>query len=310
MSESATSTGVSRSPNMGAGRRLWRVLRLGVTAALMMLVMMTGAGWWWIASLGPVPRGEGLAYSTLVVDRDGRLLRPYTTPEGRWRLPATRDDVDPRFLAMLYAYEDRRFLSHHGVDPLALGRAASQLIANGRIVSGASTLTMQVARLLEPRSERSFVAKLRQLVRAIQLERALGKDQILALYFSLAPYGGNLEGIRAASLSYFGKEPRRLSLAESALLVALPQAPELRRPDRSVRCRVVRASRIPRWSSIAMDGCCGPTPRRRAAGGCRRRARMSTRASWQCCSPTRIAASSTIAVSIRWRSRAPYRNWL
>ena len=75
-----------------------------------MLVMMTGVSWWWVASLGPVPRGEGLAFSTLVVDRDGRLLRPYTTPEGRWRLPATREDVDPRFLAMLFAYEDRRFL--------------------------------------------------------------------------------------------------------------------------------------------------------------------------------------------------------
>ena len=181
-----------------------------------------------------MPRGEGLAYSTLVVDRDGRLLRPYTTPEGRWRLPATRADVDPRFLAMLFAYEDRRFLSHHGVDPLALGRAFSQLVGNGRIVSGASTLTMQVARLLEPRSERSFIAKLRQMVRAIQLERTLSKDEILALYFSLAPYGGNLEGIRAASLAYFGKEPRRLTLAESALLVALPQSPEVRRPDRSV----------------------------------------------------------------------------
>jgi penicillin-binding protein 1C len=93
---------------------------------------------------------------------------------------------------------------------------------------------MQVARLLEPRSERSFAAKLRQILRALQLERDLSKDEILALYLSLAPYGGNLEGIRAASLSYFGKEPRRLSLAESALLVALPQAPELRRPDRSV----------------------------------------------------------------------------
>ena len=93
---------------------------------------------------------------------------------------------------------------------------------------------MQVARLLEPRSERSFLAKLRQMVRAIQLERTLSKDQILALYFSLAPYGGNLEGIRAASLAYFGKEPRRLTLAESALLVALPQSPEVRRPDRSV----------------------------------------------------------------------------
>ena len=121
----------------------------------------------WVASLGPVPRGEGLDYSTLVVDRDGRLLRPYATEEGRWRLPATTGDVDPRFLEMLIAYEDKRFYSHHGVDPLALARAAWLLGAHGRIVSGGSTLTMQVARLLEPRTERTLLAKLRQMVRAV-----------------------------------------------------------------------------------------------------------------------------------------------
>jgi penicillin-binding protein 1C len=222
-------------------RKILHALRITAVVVLPMIVVMAGVMWSWIASLGPVPRGDALAFSTLVVDRDGRLLRPYTTPEGRWRLPATREDVDPRFLAMLFAYEDRRFLSHHGVDPLAFGRAVTQLVANGRIVSGASTLTMQVARLLEPRSERSFIAKLRQMVRAIQLEQALSKDEILALYFSLAPYGGNLEGIRAASLAYLGKEPRRLTLAESALLVALPQSPEARRPDRSAA--TARASR-------------------------------------------------------------------
>jgi penicillin-binding protein 1C len=188
----------------------------------------------WIVSLGPPPLGDGLAFSTLVVDRDGRLLRPYTTNLGRWRLPARRENVDPRFFKFLFAYEDKRFLDHHGVDPLALGRAFGQLMRNGHIVSGASTLSMQVARLLEPRSERSFMAKLRQMVRAIEIERELSKDQILALYLSLAPYGGNLEGIRAASLAYFGKEPRRLTLAESALLVALPQSPEQRRPDRAL----------------------------------------------------------------------------
>jgi penicillin-binding protein 1C len=188
----------------------------------------------WVVSLGPPPLGEGLAFSTVVVDREGRLLRPYTTYQGRWRLPATREDVDPRFFNLLFAYEDKRFLSHHGVDMLALGRAFGQLMRNGHIVSGASTLSMQVARLLEPRSERSFMAKLRQMVRAVEIEHALSKDQILALYLSLAPYGGNLEGIRAASLAYFGKEPRRLNLAESALLVALPQSPEQRRPDRAL----------------------------------------------------------------------------
>ncbi len=188
---------------------------------------------WWIVALGPAPVGEGLAFSTLVVDRDGNLLRPYATPEGRWRLPATRENVDPRLLALLLAYEDKRFRGHRGVDPLALGRALAQLIVNGRIVSGASTITMQVARLLEPRGERSLMAKLRQMVRAVEIERALSKDEILSLYLSLAPYGGNLEGVRAASLAYFGKEPRRLTLGEAAMLVALPQSPEQRRPDRS-----------------------------------------------------------------------------
>ena len=162
MSDSATSTVASSSCVTGAGRRLWRMLRLGIAVALL-CASVDGREVVVDRLAGPVPRGERLSFSTLVVDRDGRLLRPYTTPDGRWRLPATREDVDPRFLAMLFAYEDRRFLSHRGVDPLALGRALSQLIVNGRIVSGASTLTMQVARLLEPRSERSFIAKLRQI---------------------------------------------------------------------------------------------------------------------------------------------------
>jgi penicillin-binding protein 1C len=133
---------------------------------------------------------------------------------------------------LLFGYEDKRFRAHRGVDPLAMARAAIQFSTSGHIVSGGSTVTMQVARLLEPREHRSLGAKLRQITRALELEVALSKDEILALYLTLAPYGGNLEGIRAASLAYFGKEPRRLSLGEAALLVALPQSPELRRPDR------------------------------------------------------------------------------
>jgi penicillin-binding protein 1C len=213
--------------------RLRRGLRVSLVAASTTIIAVVCAAAYWIASLGPAPLGEGLAFSALVVDRDGKLLRPYATPEGRWRLPATRENVDPRFLQLLLAYEDKRFSAHHGVDPLALGRAWAQLITHGRIISGGSTITMQVARLLEPRAARSFKAKLRQMVRAIEIERALSKDEILALYLSLAPYGGNLEGVRAASLAYFGKEPRRLTLGEAAMLVGLPQSPEQRRPDRS-----------------------------------------------------------------------------
>ena len=212
--------------------RLGRRLSLAVLSAIVATVC---SGAYWISALGPPPLGEALAFSTLVVDRDGKLLRPYATPEGRWRMPATRENVDPRFLQLLLAYEDKRFYAHPGIDPYALGRAFAQLATHGRIVSGASTLTMQVARLLEPRAERSFNAKLRQMLRALEIERALSKDEVLALYLSLAPYGGNLEGVRAASLAYFGKEPRRLTLGEAAMLVALPQSPERRRPDRSSR---------------------------------------------------------------------------
>ena len=151
-------------------------------------------------------------------------------------------------------------------------RAGGQLLANGRILSGGSTLTMQVARLLEPRSERSLAAKLRQIVRAIEIERRLSKDEVLSLYLSLAPYGGNIEGIRAASLAYFGKEPQQLTLAEAALLVALPQSPESRRPDRSPAARPPRADRVldrlPRPAASRADEIAlAPRPSR-----CRRRA--------------------------------------
>jgi penicillin-binding protein 1C len=185
-----------------------------------------------VHSLGPAPLGKNLEYSHVVLDREERLLRAYATSEGRWRLPVSERDVDPLFLKLLFTYEDKRFREHHGVDPLSLGRATIQFVSRGQIISGGSTISMQVARLLEPRERRSLGAKLRQIVRALELEHTLGKDGILALYLTLAPYGGNLEGVRAASLAYFGKEPRKLSLAEAALLVALPQSPELRRPDR------------------------------------------------------------------------------
>jgi penicillin-binding protein 1C len=183
-------------------------------------------------ALGPLDLAQAAHGSTVVTDRNGVLLRAFTTAEGRWRLPATAADVDPRFFALLKSYEDRRFEAHRGVDWRALARAALQFARAGHIVSGGSTLTMQVARLLEPREERSLFAKLRQMARAMELESRLSKHEILDLYLALAPYGGNLEGVRAASLAYFGREPRRLSFGEAALLVALPQSPEMRRPDR------------------------------------------------------------------------------
>ncbi len=167
-----------------------------------------------------------------VVARDGALLRPFLSPDGYWRLSTSPRDVNARYLTLLKTYEDKRFDDHWGVDPQALARAAMQYMGARRVVSGASTLTMQAARLLEPQHRRSLATKLLQMVRAVQLEERYSKDQILSIYLTLAPEGGNLEGIRAASLSYFGKEPAALDLSEAALLVALPQSPAKLRPDR------------------------------------------------------------------------------
>jgi penicillin-binding protein 1C len=234
---------------------MMKIHRIILATLAIVAVAAVASGAWWVRTLGPVPGVADIELSAQVLDRQGRLLRAYATPEGRWRLPAAVNDVDPRFVEMLQTYEDQRFQTHWGVDPLAMMRAAVQFIGNGRVISGGSTLTMQVARLLEPRAERTLGAKLRQIVRAIEIERSLSKDEVLSLYLTLAPYGGNLEGIRAASLAYFGKEPKKLSLAEAALLVALPQSPELRRPDRSVAAaraardrvldRIAKAGKIP-----------------------------------------------------------------
>ena len=252
--------------------RRWQRIKLLAAASAASSMIALGVFAAWVASLGPLPLAQAQQISTTIVDRNGKLLRAYAMADGRWRLPVdARTGVDPGYLKLLLAYEDRRFYSHAGVDPFALGRAALQLVSRGHIVSGGSTITMQLARLMEPRRERSISAKLRQMVRALEIERQLSKDQILDLYLALAPYGGNLEGVRAASIAYFGKEPKRLSLAEAALLVALPQSPETRRADRypdvarSARDRVldrmVEDGRVP--EEDAAQAKAAPVPRLR-----------------------------------------------
>lgn len=233
-------------------RRLRRVgLALALLAALPLAALAAFVTF--ALSLPPLDLEALSERSAIVVDREGKLLRPFVMADGRWRMPITAKEVDPRYLDMLIAYEDRRFRSHSGVDPFALFRAGWQFLSHGRIVSGASTLSMQVARLAEPREGRSLGAKIRQMARAIELERRVGKAGILDLYLSLAPMGGNLEGIRAASLAYFGKEPARLSTAEAALLVAIPQAPEARRPDRfAARAGEARARVIDRMRAFTL----------------------------------------------------------
>lgn len=211
-----------------ARRPLTRLL-----AATALLALLGGAGVAISLAAYPAPDpGRATLLSTLVNDRDGRLLRPFAAADGAWRLPVAREEVDPRFVTFLTAYEDKRFFSHPGVDPIAAARAALQAARHGGVVSGGSTLSMQVVRLLTPDRSRTLLRKWREAGAALALERKVGKEGVLDLYLRLAPYGGNLEGVRAASLAFFGKEPARLSAAEAALLVAIPQSPETRRPDR------------------------------------------------------------------------------
>ena len=171
------------------------------------------------------------AHSTTVVARDGTPLRVFADPQGVWRFKTPIADVSPLYIEALINYEDQYFYVHPGINPVAMLRALQQNLRNNGIISGASTLSMQVARMLDPHS-RSLSGKLKQIFRALQLEWRLSKTEILELYFALAPFGGNLQGVEAASRAYFGKAPLELSHAEAALLAVLPQAPSRYRPDR------------------------------------------------------------------------------
>ena len=178
----------------------------------------------------PPPLERAKVISPVVTDRHGEWLHAFATPEGRWRFEADLKKVDNGFLERLIRVEDKRFYDHWGVDLIAVGRATITSARAGEIVSGASTITMQTVRLLEPR-QRTLTSKIIEVFRALQIERRLSKAEILETYLTLAPYGGNIEGIEAASRLYFGKTPLHLTDAEQALLLALPQAPEARRPD-------------------------------------------------------------------------------
>ena len=196
-----------------------------ITIALSGLVALVALD---LAFPPPLERAQEL--SAMVESREGAPLRAFPLEDGRWRLKADLDRIDPAFVEALIAVEDKRFHHHLGVDPAAVMRAGVSAAKAGEVVSGASTITMQTARLLEPRP-RTLGSKAIEMLRAFQLERRLSKREILEVYLTLAPYGGNLEGVRAASHAYFGRPPQALTPEEIALLIALPQAPEARRPD-------------------------------------------------------------------------------
>ncbi len=211
------------SPMKNGGRR---IIKLGILLFIGTLLLAN--------ILFPPPLKRAYEISDLVTDRNGEWLSAFTIADGRWRLKADMDEVDPRFTEALIAIEDKRFFSHSGVDPLAIVRAARSWAKHGKAVSGASTITMQLVRQLEPRP-RTLKSKIIESLRAVQLELRLSKREILSLYLTHTPYGGNIEGVTAAAHVYFDKRPDQLTDGEIALLIAVPQAPEARRPDRQAK---------------------------------------------------------------------------
>jgi penicillin-binding protein 1C len=228
--------------------RSWRRRARALAAVLLSTLILALI----LDRLFPLPLPDPDNGSTVVVARDGSPLRAFADAEGIWRYPVSMDEVSPLYLEALVGYEDRWFWRHPGINPFAAARAVGQMIANRRIVSGGSTLTMQVARILEPHS-RSLGGKLRQSLRALQLEAHLSKREILELYLDNAPFGGTLQGVEAASWAYLGHSARRLSHAEAALLAVLPQAPSRLRPDREAEAaREARDKVLDRMATLGV----------------------------------------------------------
>lgn len=228
-------------------------MKRGVAGLLLVLAAL------WLADrIWPLPL-PGDDRARVVLAEDGTPLWRFADAQGVWRYPVEPAQVSPYYIEALLTYEDRWFYQHPGVNPLALGRAAWQNFTGGRVLSGGSTLSMQVARLLDPHS-RTWHGKLRQLWRTAQLEWHLSKTQILALYLDRAPFGGTLQGVAAASWAYLGKSPQQLTRADAALLAVLPQAPSRLRPDRHpARAQVARDKVLRRlaeyqvWPQAAVD---------------------------------------------------------
>jgi len=198
-----------------------------------MLVATASLGGLCFYILQPPEVGRLSETSQVIRSEAGEIMNLRLTSKGFWREKVFLSELDPNLIRTLIAYEDQRYWKHHGVDPLALVRAIFDYIKSGDISSGASTLTMQTVRLMDPNlARRTFTTKLRQMLAAIRLDAHWSKEAILEAYFTLAPYGGNIEGVSAASEAWFQKPPKDLRLNEIALLVALPQSPERRRPDR------------------------------------------------------------------------------
>jgi len=220
----------------------WRIFFSASAATLLMVLVLD--------RLFPLPTpGRNAPYAVVVLARDGTPLRAFPDREHVWRHPVALSEVSPYYVEALIGYEDKLFHWHAGVNPFALARAAGQWLWHGRVISGGSTLTMQVARIIDP-TPRTVRGKLRQIARAIQLEMHYSKSEILTLYLNYAPMGGVLEGVESASRAYLYKPAKRLTHAEAALLAVLPQSPSLLRPDRyPQRARAARDKVLQRMRS-------------------------------------------------------------
>jgi len=208
-----------------------RALKLISLSALLFCAALTAYLAWYVRQAPNLGRLTDV--SQVIRAQDGTIINLRLTEDGYWRERANLETIYQKLVNVLIAYEDQRFWDHQGVDPKAVIRASHDYVKSGRIVSGASTLTMQVAKLMDPSLKRRHpIVKIKQMLVALRLEHHWSKKEILEAYFTLAPYGGNIEGIHAATEAWFQKAPDKLTLNEAALLVALPQSPEARRPDR------------------------------------------------------------------------------
>jgi penicillin-binding protein 1C len=207
------------------------IKRISLVALLGCVVSL--AGYFTVLKIAPFPCEaiKNIQYSKCIFDSQGNLLRAFTNKDGLWLMPVELKEINPQLINATLSIEDNRFRKHFGVDPFAVMRAARLNFKNGKTISGASTISMQVIRIIENR-KRSLSNKIIEAVHAIKIEMLYSKDEILKLYFEIAPYGGNIHGVKAASLRYFNKYPADLTLSECALLAGIPQSPTKLRPNR------------------------------------------------------------------------------
>jgi penicillin-binding protein 1C len=229
-----------QSASQNPGQTKDRRVKTCIYRYLLAVVVIIGFVLFWRCL--PAPLFDA-PFSWVLLDRDGELLGATTAGDQQWRFPST-SRVPDKFARAITCFEDRRFFHHPGVDPLAVLRALRQNFVSRRAVSGASTITMQVIRLSRFGRSRTLTEKLLEMVMALRLEVRLSKQQILALYASHAPFGGNVVGLEAAAWRYFGRAPDRLSWAESALLAVLPNNPALIHPGRNRQILLTKRNRL------------------------------------------------------------------